>query len=228
MKIAVVTGARTHNSLGKLIVYALTGCDFICFAPDFDIRDKLACSDFAKKLSNDYDRIDVLVNCAGINRINFLPDVSEAEWDEVIDTNAKGIFLMTQALLPMLYGGTVLNIVSNASHMPMTSSLAYNASKAAALMMTKQMNRELIKTHNITVFSVSPNKLRGTGMSDDIDQRVMALRGWTKEQAQAYQVASLPAGEETDPKVLAEFIGFLLSTKERHKYLAGCDIPYGL
>jgi hypothetical protein len=54
------------------------------------------------------------------------------------------------------------------------------------------------------------------------------LRGWTKEQARAYQLSALPAGEETDPAVLAEFIAFLLSTKARHKYLAGVDIPYGL
>lgn len=224
MKTAVVTGMS--SGLGMLIAEELKSYNFSLIGPPKDIRNRIEVELWASLLGD--INIDVLVNCAGINRINYLPNVEESEWDEVIDTNAKGIYLMTKTLLPLLRNGTVLNIVSNASHMPMTSSLAYNASKAAALMMTKQLNRELIKTHNITVFSVSPNKLSGTGMSSYIDKRVCELRGWTEEQARNYQLAALPAGEETDPEVLAEFIGFLLSSKRRHKYLAGCDIPYGL
>jgi len=56
----------------------------------------------------------------------------------------------------------------------------------------------------------------------------VATRGWTLEEAQKYQMAGLLTGEETDPAMCAEFISYLLSTKERHKYLAGCDMPYGL
>lgn len=173
--------------------------------------------------------LDILINCAGVNKINWLKDVSEREWDSVMDTNAKGIFRMTQLAHKYLAesGGTVLNIVSNAAHMPMRCSAAYNASKGAALILTKQLARELI-SDGITVFSVSPNKLSGTGMSNDIDQQVVKTRGWTVEQAQEYQLAGLLTGEETDPRSCAEFIAFLLSSKERHKPLAGCDLPYGL
>jgi 3-oxoacyl-[acyl-carrier protein] reductase len=171
---------------------------------------------------------DVLVNCAGVNRINWLEQVTERDWDAVMDTNVKGIFKMTQFLLPTLLqtGGTVLNIVSNAAHMPMRCSAAYNASKGAALILTKQLARELT-SKGVTVFSVSPNKLRDTEMSRSIDQQVVATRGWTIEEAQKYQLAGLLTGEETPPEACAEFIAFLLSSKERHKYLAGCDVPYG-
>lgn len=171
--------------------------------------------------------VDVLINCAGINKINWAPDVSPFEWDNVMETNAKALFFMTQMLLPQLRAakGTVLNIVSNAAHMPMRCSAAYNASKGAALILTKQLARELAP--DITVFSVSPNKLAGTGMSKSIDKQVCKTRGWTMEQAQAYQKQSLLTGEETPPELVAEFIAFLLSSKERHKYLTGCDIPYG-
>lgn len=189
-----------------------------------DVRNKMSVEHAAGKAPA---KVDVLLNCAGVNGIDFLPDLAEAEWDRILDTNAKGIFLTTQALLPKLKDGTVLNIVSNAAHVPMTSSLAYNCSKAAALMATKQLARELKKTHNITVFSISPNKLAGTSMSKLIERRVCKLRGWTPEEAAKYQLAALPAGEETDTDTLAEFIAFLLSSKQRHKYLAGCDIPYG-
>lgn len=175
-------------------------------------------------------QLDVLINNAAINRINFLEKVSEAEWDEVLGTNAKGIFKMTQACLPLLIEskGTVLNIVSNASHMPMTCSLAYNASKGAAEIMTRQLARELTRRFGITVFGISPNKLRGTGMSADIDRQVCETRGWTMEKAQEYQLAGLLAGEETDPQTLAEFVAYLLQDKRHHKFLTGCVIPYGL
>ena len=173
--------------------------------------------------------LDVLINCAGINRINWLPDVSQQEFDAVMDTNAKGIFNMAQWALPELAfsSGTILNIVSNAAHMPMRSSLAYNMSKAAALMATKQLARELT-SKGMTVFSVSPNKLKGTGMSDDIDRQVVKTRGWTMEEAQRYQLAGLLTGEETDPQVVAEFVAYLLKDKRNHKHLSGCDMQVGL
>lgn len=173
--------------------------------------------------------LDILVNCAGINIINWLEKFSEEDWDKVMDVNAKGIFMMSQHFLEPLKKseGTILNIVSNAAHMPMTCSLAYNASKGAAHIMTLQLARELTREHNITVFGVAPNKLSGTGMSDDIDNQVVETRGWTKEYAQQYQLQGLLTGEETPTERLAEFITFLLSTKERHKYLTGTILPYG-
>lgn len=228
----IITGAS--SGLGKCIAYELharadeDGVNIINWSLDksVDLRSKESIEKAVSFLGD--EKIDILINCASINGINFLPDVTEEEFDNIIDTNIKGYFLTTQALAEKLRGGTILNIVSNASHMPMTSSLAYNLSKAAQAMMVKQLSRELIKTHNITVFGISPNKLKNTGMSAYIDNKVQELRGWTAEEARNYQLASLPAGVETDPETLAEFIAFILSTKERHRYFAGCIIPYGL
>jgi NAD(P)-dependent dehydrogenase (short-subunit alcohol dehydrogenase family) len=150
-------------------------------------------------------------------------------WDEVMGVNAKGIFKMTQWALPRLAAskGTVLNIVSNASHMPMTTSLAYNASKGAAHIMTLQLAHELGPKFGITVFGISPNKLAGTEMSADIERQVVELRCWTPEFARQYQLKALPAGEETDPIQLAFHIAYLLNNKGNHKFLAKTVIPYG-
>ncbi len=170
----------------------------------------------------------ILINCAGVNFIDWIENTPEEQWDHLLDTNAKGIFNTAKVWMNDLLKnkGTILNIVSNASHMPMTNSIAYNASKGAAHIMTLQMAREL-GPKGITVFGISPNRCKDTAMSDYIDSRVCDLRGWTPEYAREYQLKALPAGEETDPKVLAEFIAFLLSTKQRHKYLAGTILPYG-
>lgn len=173
--------------------------------------------------------VDVLINCAGVNKTNWLENVADADWDEVMDVNAKGIFKMSQWALPALIAnkGTIVNIVSNAAHVPMTCSAAYNASKGAAHILTLQLARELTKKYGITVFGVAPNKLRGTKMSRDIERQVVEQRGWTAEQAAAYQLAALLPGEETPPHAVAEFIAFLLSERHRHKYLSGCILPYG-
>ncbi len=169
-----------------------------------------------------------LINCAGVNHISMLETMEEGQWDRVMDTNAKAIYLGARFCLADLikHKGFILNITSNASHMPMTSSLVYNASKAAAHMMTLQLARELTKRHGITVFGVAPNKLEGTGMSDYIERAVPEVRGWSPEQAKAYQEASLMAGE-TPPQLVAEFIAGLLKSKECHRHLTGTILPYG-
>lgn len=221
----LITGSA--SGLGKAIADALAQ-GFRCHnVKDFDIvfgQDVRAANEYLG-----VDDIDVLINCAGVNDIDWLENFDEGRWDRVMDINAKGIYMMTRACLPALIRskGTVINIVSNAAHMPMTCSLAYNASKGAAHIMTLQLARELTKKHGITVFGIAPNKLSGTGMSADIERMVPATRGWTPEQARAYQLNGLLTGEETPPEAVAEFIAFLLSSKERHKYLSGCIIPYG-
>jgi NAD(P)-dependent dehydrogenase (short-subunit alcohol dehydrogenase family) len=224
MSTIVVTGAG--SGLGKLLVEDLSLCGHNVIGidrEDMDVRKPNVAFFQA------FETIDVLINCAGVNKIDWLDDFTEEDWDEVMGVNAKGIFKMTQTLLPWLSDsrGTVLNIVSNASHMPMTCSLAYNASKGAAHIMTLQLARELTKTHGITVFGISPNKLKGTGMSKDIEDQVQITRGWTKEEADEYQRKALLAGEETDPTALSHFICYLLEDKDRHKYLTGCVLPYG-
>lgn len=227
----LVTG--TSNGLGKAIAEALHADEHTVAEFDasmgWDVR-KVTQFDITSIAEGQLGGIDILVNCAGVNGIDFLEDMTEEKWDRIMDTNAKGIFKMSQACLPYLIEskGTIVNIVSNAAHMPMTSSLAYNASKGAALIMTKQLARELTRRHGITVFSISPNKLSGTEMSRQIDEEVVRTRGWTMEEAQKYQLAGLLAGEETPPEAVAGFLAYLLKSKENHKYLTGCDLQYGL
>ena len=222
----LITGSG--NGLGAALVVKLINEGHTVF--EYDIADGNDVRDphFVGKLA-EMETLDVLINNAGVNLIDWLENFEERQWDEVMDVNAKGIYMMTRALLPKLIQskGTVINIVSNAAHMPMTCSLAYNASKGAAHIMTLQLARELTKKHGITVFGIAPNKMSNTGMSGSIDDQVVATRGWTKEYAQQYQLAGLLTGEETPPRAVADFVAYLLQDKEHHKYLTGCILPYG-
>ena len=219
----LITGAA--SGLGKALFQQLYAKGFNVVGFDMAYGDDVRKPPTQDKLP---EKLYALINCAGVNKINWMGSVTEEDWDEMLDTNTKALFFMSQACLPALRAakGTILNIVSNAAHMPMRSSAAYNTSKGGALILTKQMARELAP--HITVFSVSPNKLKGTKMSDDIDRQVVKTRNWTLKEAQKYQCAGLITGEETPVEQVAEFITFLLSSKERHKFLAGCDIQYGL
>lgn len=239
-KVALVTGAS--SGLGKLVAQELQkhGYSVVGVAKWFDsmvtpfgqwaidLSNQMATEEFLRKWPSNRP-LDVLVNCAGINKIGYIEDFSDDSFLEVMNVNVVAAYRLVKGLLPHLIEakGTVLNIVSNASHVPMTASTAYNASKGAMHIMTLQLARELTRRHGITVFGISPNKMRGTGMSNDIGRQVCEVRGWTPEQAEAYQKAALVTGEETDPALVAEFIGFLLSTKERHASLSGCVLPYG-
>lgn len=233
MKTALITGGA--SGLGLMIAEKMT-LNFDVFVCDkkygYDVvspSDK--CISFVGR--DEYEEVDIpktldiLINCAGANSIAKLENATEKDWDRVVDANAKGIFMMTKFLLEKLRAtnGTVLNIISNAATTPMRYSAAYNASKGAALTLTKQLAREL--SPQITVFAVSPNKLSGTEMSAKIDVDCAKVRDWSLEQAREYQLKGLMVEEETPAERVAEFVAWILSTKERHKYLSGCNIPYG-
>jgi NAD(P)-dependent dehydrogenase (short-subunit alcohol dehydrogenase family) len=231
MKILVTGGA---SGLGRAIVNALKEAknEDGSWAHRVFSYDKVNGDDALEPeksfLLGQVDDLDVLINCAGINKNEWFEEVSPFSFGKVMDNNAFSIVSMTQFLLPKLKAskGTVINIVSNAAHIPMTSSLAYNASKAAALMITKQMAHELTPKYGITIFSVSPNKLAGTGMSKEIEANVCKIRGWTPEYAAEYQKKALMHGLETPPESVAEFIAHLINSRDM-KYMSGCDIPFG-
>jgi len=279
----LITGTGGPDSLGHAVakacqVYGHTAIGATLYNADTpwhedydeyhcDVRDINSIMLLEEKLSDQDIRVDILVNCAGTHELSYLEDLSLDAWDSVINTNARGIYLMTKVFLGHLSlwregtvpegatslsgsdgfyqffredsvpevvqavqrqeGGSVLNILSTASHVPMTASLAYQASKGAAAIMTQQLARELMPRHNITVFGVSPNKIAGTGMSQKVDKTVCEVRGWSEEEMKRYSDSNICCGEETDKEALADYIAYLLSSKERHKYLAGCIMPYG-
>jgi NAD(P)-dependent dehydrogenase (short-subunit alcohol dehydrogenase family) len=223
----IVTGGA--NGLGALLCKELNNAHNTVI--EWDLQNGVDVADWpsVRKAAELIDHCDVLINCAGINCITWLEDMLPEDFEYTMGVNAMGIFNCVQALLSQLHDdeGTICNIISNAAHIPMTASLAYNASKAAAAMMTRQMAHELWPRYGIVVFGVSPNKLAATGMSRYTAQRVPLVRGWSSEEAHLRQQAALPLGKETPPELVAEFIAFLLSKKERHMYLHGTVIPYG-
>ena len=87
-----------------------------------------------------FGKIDILVNNAGIYRVNNILDTSTEEWDQVMDINAKGVFLGSKAVIPYMKqngGGSIVNISSVAGLVGNRMSSAYTASKGAVRLFTK-------------------------------------------------------------------------------------------
>jgi NAD(P)-dependent dehydrogenase (short-subunit alcohol dehydrogenase family) len=159
--------------------------------------------------------IDVVINNAGINAIRKFEDMEVSFLREVMNVNAIAPAMLVHHLLKrdlLGPGSVVCNVISDAAWRPMRHSLAYNMSKAALDMATRQMARELTKPHKMTVFGVRPGKMHGTAMSNYIDQQVCDMRGWTREQAFEYFSNNSVVGEEAFPGDVANLIYVLCTT----------------
>ncbi|MFO7172919.1 MAG: 3-oxoacyl-[acyl-carrier-protein] reductase [Bacillota bacterium] len=156
-----------------------------------------------------FGRLDILVNNAGIARDNLLLRMKESEWDEVLDTNLKGIFLVTRAAVrPMVKQrwGRVINIASVVGLTGNAGQVNYSAAKAGVIGFTKALARELA-SRNITVNAVAPGAI-DAGM----------LHSLSEEQRQAF-LSAIPAGRLGRPEEVAAAVVFLAS--EAAGYITG-------
>lgn len=170
-----------------------------------------------------------IIYCAGVNLISKFEDVTKQQFIESMLVNCYGFAEVLQELLKadMLEEFSRACIVtSNAANIPMTHSLSYNCSKAAANMMVRQLARE-IPANKVCIFGVAPNKLHNTPMSREIDEKVCKLRGWTQREARQYQRNALPARQETDVHDLAEFICDLQFDPKFRPWVHGTILPFG-
>jgi 3-oxoacyl-[acyl-carrier protein] reductase len=105
-----------------------------------------------------FGRIDVLVNNAGITRDQLLVRMKDDDWDQVLDTNLRGVFLMTRAAAKSMMrqkSGRIINIASTAGAMGNPGQVNYSAAKAGVIGLTKAAARELAHW-NILVNAVAP------------------------------------------------------------------------
>ncbi len=118
-----------------------------------------------KMVSETYDRynkVNILVNCAGVFIRNAITEVSDQEWDKVLDINLKGFFLTCRAVLPFMKAqgeGRIVNISSIHGLRGTSAALTYCASKGGVENMTKQLAMEYAPM-NIRVNAVSPGTVR--------------------------------------------------------------------
>src|SRR5579862_803917 len=121
-----------------------------------DVEDEQTAIQFTKTAIETFGRIDVLVNNAGTSIVKSLHEHSPAEWDAVMNTNVKSIFLASRSVIPVMIrqgGGVILNTGSISGAVGIATQGAYAPSKGAIHQMTRQMGIEYAP-HRIRVNAI--------------------------------------------------------------------------
>lgn len=126
-----------------------------------DVRDKTQCATVAATVLERFERIDVLVNNAGVAGGGPVETLAEDVWDDNVAVNLKGTFLMSQAVIPAMKrqrGGRIVNAASFAAIVPSLGGAAYASSKAGVAAMTRVLAGEL-GPWDVTVNCVAPGMI---------------------------------------------------------------------
>ncbi len=162
---SVVVSGRDAARLDSAVAEIETlGASALGVAADQSKRED--CDRLVDAAKKSFGRIDVLVNNAGITRDQLLVRMKDDDWDQVLDTNLRGVFLMTRAAAKSMMrqkSGRIINIGSMAGAMGNPGQVNYSAAKAGVIGLTKAAARELAHW-NILVNAVAPGLIE-TDMS---------------------------------------------------------------
>jgi 3-oxoacyl-[acyl-carrier protein] reductase len=154
---SVVVSGRDAARLESAVA-ELEGLGAAAVAVAADQSKREDCDRLVDAAKERFGRIDVLVNNAGITRDQLLVRMKDDEWDQVMDTNLRGVFLMTRAVAKSMMrqkSGRIINITSTAGAMGNPGQVNYSAAKAGVIGLTKAAARELAHW-NILVNAVAP------------------------------------------------------------------------
>lgn len=175
-----------------------------------DVAEPETAEAAVKEALSRFDRLDVLVNNAGIDFTGELLEVSIDEVRKVFDTNFLGVFLMLQAAgRAMVNGGSIVNITSRLASIGVRTMTVYGASKGAVLSLTRGAAIDLAD-RGIRVNAIAP------GLTDSD-----LLRTWIGEQADTAEfekqmLATIPQGRFGSPSDVAAAVAFLASDEAAH------------
>jgi 3-oxoacyl-[acyl-carrier protein] reductase len=177
------------------------------FAAQCDVSNTEAAADFVKQVVAEFGTVDFLVNNAGITRDQLIMRMKEDDWDAVIDTNLKGAWNFSKAVLrPMMKnenGGSILNVSSISGVVGMLGQSNYSASKAGMIGLTKALAKE-VASRKITVNALAP------GMVDtDI---VTEMNAEFREKI----LSQIPLGRFAGVEEIARIACFMLSDAARY------------
>jgi 3-oxoacyl-[acyl-carrier protein] reductase len=208
----VVVNYRGNAAAAADVVRAIEAREGQARAIQADVSDVADVERLFKETLDTYGRLDILVNNAGITRDTLLLRMKEADFDAVLNTNLRGVFLCTRAALrPMTKarGGRIINITSVVGLMGNAGQANYAAAKAGLIGFTKSAAREMA-SRNITVNAVAPGYIE-TELTDALS-----------EQLRAAILENIPLGRLGRPQDVADMVCFLSS--DHAAYITGQTI----
>ena len=224
-KIAIVTGAS--QGIGKIIAFELakSGAHVVCISRNkkaiesivdeisinggqsssfpCDISDSDTFSKIITEIIKENSRIDILVNNAGITKDSLLMRMSIEQWDDVINTNLKGAFHCTKAVMRYMMKnkfGRIINITSIVGLTGNAGQANYAASKAGLIGMTKSIAKE-VASRGITANCIAPGWIE-TSMTEKLSEEV-----------KSEFLSHIPVGRIGSPDDIANAVIFLASNE---------------
>lgn len=205
----VVVNYRGNQAAADETVASIESAGGKAVAIQADVANAEDVERLFKEVSERFGRIDILVNNAGITRDTLMLRMKDDDWDAVMDTNLRGLFLCTRAALrPMTRArwGRIINITSVVGLMGNAGQANYAAAKAGIIGFSKSVARE-IGSRSITVNAVAPGF---------IDTELTAVLGPDTREALIKQI---PLGRLGTPEDVASLVTFLAS--EQAAYITG-------
>jgi len=172
-----------------------------CIAFDADVRSSALVGEMVQAIETQLGPIDVLVNNAGIIQERAFLDLTEDDWDAVVDTDLKSLFVVCRAVLPGMQArgsGCVINVASELGHLGRASYVPYCAAKAGVMGFTRALAREFAPA--IRVNAVAPGP---------VDTPMLSLEHMSPAVLEAER--AIPAARVGRPEEIASAVLFLAS-----------------
>lgn len=224
-KVALVTGAAQGMGRGIAVALARKGADLItndlqsnsnnmeetialikkygrqCTAVYANVANQAEVEQMVSTALDKYGKIDILVNNAGIDRGNLLKNITEKDWDALLQVNVKGVFFCTQSVARHMVQrnyGKIINIASLYGRVGAIGEITYSTTKAAILGFTKSVAKELAK-NNINVNAILPG-IVNTPLLEGLPEKYLKP-----------MIAQVPLGRIAEPEDIGNVAAFLAS-----------------
>ena len=245
-KVALVTGAASGIGQATAVLFGQEGAKVMCADLDAEGAERVAqeivkgggeaastqadvsqaadVERMVRQTVERWDRLDVLVNNAGIYFILPLTQVPEEEWDRLININLKGVFLGCKYAIPEMVkggGGSIVNTASIAGLRGTAWLSTYCASKGGVVQLTKAVAMEWAE-QNVRVNAVCPGVIR-TPMAERGIEQAGALFGDTVEESWQRIAEGHPLGRVGEPEEVARAVLFLAS--DEASFVTGVALP---
>jgi meso-butanediol dehydrogenase / (S,S)-butanediol dehydrogenase / diacetyl reductase len=218
---AIVFATDVNETKVKQTERELKEIGSICVSQKVDVRSQVEVVGSLGHCLEEFGRVDILVNCAGILSLDRYDEITQELWDNIMAVNARGTFFACQAVAREMVrrgeGGKIVNISSVAGKVGGVLYTHYCSSKFAVIGMTKCLALELAD-HKINVNAVCPGDV-DTEMSDYEFATLAKIRGISEDEVRKQAAKRAPLGRLALPSDVANVVLFLAS--EKSSYMTG-------